>query len=944
MENLYTNDDISGINFNQWYKNSVWKTGRDIQHVTANWTINDAIIRSSIDGNGDFNGLLIESLSQRIFNHTPQIEGNLQEFHKSYQEVCNTLTSLVDNTQKDLYILSHFDIKLKIQESLPISSFYYFTTNNREYLAINFGCMSKLYIWNAVQIVFNYVCEFSSGIVDQFIHVIDTKNNWYLISNSAINRKKCNESGLNIWKFNGSSIIHFPSKLDIHISYNSIQRNYHHMERFYALQDENNTVYDYDLHGNIVEKWNLPSHGDKFRFIPNEANLGLALSDGHLLTVLSSIKPRFERTSQWIDNLPDEFNQEKNITKRLFFSDNTNAQIQSAREKYVLSQQAKLKAMSLAGPFTNISIGKNLEFFNDILGNRPKNEFASNKGVHLKIEPTENLQQSNRPYYERLFDNQKLENENNFPDVKNVSLNSNDLVLVHEVTDQNKVVTGGPVSSDSIVGDIFGNLEELSKQIGDELVDISVDLNSDTDGGIKHAIDDLVDIGESVYQDYQDSGGFLGGQNVEILKQENSTKNLLIAENNHDKENDAKDSLHSFTTYNTIIGDTFGALEELSKQIGDELTDNVFELDGETDGAVAGAIDSLIDFVEPLYEDYHESGKFLGSIMPQAENSITTNEPIVGDAFGELEELSKRIGDDLVDTMVELDSDTNGVLAGLVDGAVDIAEELYQDYHDEGGFLGSTKLNYSDIAHEPNNKDSKLSGTFGDGVNKIKNTISHGYHKSKDYIQHKLHHSHNKSKSDEHIKLNDHSTHKNESVHNNTSHHNLFSHLHHHRQHLHSDARTNTDEIYQEKPDEYVRTINTELPPSKYSDYISNQNESTNVVNSFPHQYSKDHFPTIPRIKIDNIQSLGETLSSLQFDGDKSTSTTTVPSFIDHTISKEIMNGGLVTAENEFFPGYGKQEIVVLKIGNNGKTFVAVSSHRENMVQGLHDSILVSLS
>lgn len=950
VENLYTNDEISGINFNQWHDKSVWKTGRDVQLITANWTIHDATFRSSIDGSGTVNGEHIQEISARIYDHTPRIADNLQAFHRDYHDVCGTLTDLVDKTQKDLYVLSQFDTAFKIKESLPIASVYSFDAMAKQYLLTNFGCQTKLYFWQRDQKKFNYLCEIETGPIESWIHATDAStSSWYLISNSGAINKQCRISGVNVWKFDGQILSHFPSKVGTSPTFGSIQRNPNHPRRFYVLHHDNSTVYDYDLQGNVIEKWHLPSHGDKFRFLPQDVGLGLAFSDGHLLSVLSSIKARIERTSQWIDHLPDDFSDEKNVSKRFFFSDDTNARIQSVKDRYVMSQQAKLKAMSLAGPFTNISIGRNLDFFNEVLGNGMRND-VTNKGVHLKIQPSEILPHTDRPYFERLFDSNGEKDRvasavstdnpmigDQFGRIEELSKELADKV-VDNLVDVNRG-TGGSIgglvnrlidvanetvvkshsigpgnTTEPMVGDAFGELEELSKRIGDELVDAIVDLNSDTDGAVKDLVDGAAEIGETVYEDYHESGGFLGG---------------TIS-----------------TTAEPIVGDTFGELEELSKRIADEVVDTIVDLNGDTDGAVADVIDGFIDIAEPLYEDYHESGGFLGGSA--GIQMTTTGGPIVGDAFGELEELSKRIADEVVDSIADINEDSDGAISGLIDGAVDIAEDLYQDYHDEGGFLGSAKFN--ETSKKTNKRpsvggtttDLPLGGTFGHAVKSVTEAVSHGYHKTKDYVSHKFHHHHhNKTVHSNHSAIaNQSETHSHHNHTHHPRHHHPHHHHHHHNHHHHhhddDKARTVAGSKYQEKPDEYLRTINTGLPSGdNMTHLLSKQNTSMS-------EYDKDHLPTIPRITLanidDHIHGSASSPSSKHLDD---ISVTTDSIFLERTISKEILSGGLVTAENEYLPGYGQQEIAVLRVDNIRKTFVAVSSLKENVVQGMHDSILV---
>ncbi|XP_031625966.1 uncharacterized protein LOC116342472 [Contarinia nasturtii] len=288
VDRLYTNDLISGINFDKWYENSFLRFKQTPQVVTAPWLIKHAAVDILTVDQG-MNGMDVN-----------QFIGNLDQFHKQHHEIfkhkCQTAKELIQETQNNQFFLSHFSSAFTIDTQNAINSIYLFAFFDHNYMLINSGCETMVYAWNMENKTYNSVSTLNTGDVYQWIHVLDPENQLFLISNNDGSiESNCPFSGAFIWRFNPNDnqlkhAVQFGENGD----YRSMQMKPNSHALFYVIRNSDSHVVEYNLRGAIVSEWNQnadgasePSLTESVRFVPDEAQLGLALSDGKRLSMLN---------------------------------------------------------------------------------------------------------------------------------------------------------------------------------------------------------------------------------------------------------------------------------------------------------------------------------------------------------------------------------------------------------------------------------------------------------------------------------------------------------------------------------------------------------------------------------------------------------------------------------------------------------------------------------
>lgn len=286
VDRLYTNDLMSGINFDIWYENSFLRFKTTPQVVTAPWTIRNAVV-DTMSVNQGINGM-----------HVNQFVGNLDQFHKEHHEIythkCQRAQELIQETQNNRVFLSHFASAFSIKTLNPINSIYLFAFFDHNYMVINSGCETDIYTWNVQNQTYIPVSTSLTGDVNQWIHVLDPQNQLYLISNNdGSTHSNCPNSGAFIWRFNPNEnrlehVVQFGGNGDFRSM--QIKPNSHAL--FYVIRNSDNHVIEYNLRGAIVSEWNADNTSDpplteSVHFVPDQAQLGLALSDGKQFSVLN---------------------------------------------------------------------------------------------------------------------------------------------------------------------------------------------------------------------------------------------------------------------------------------------------------------------------------------------------------------------------------------------------------------------------------------------------------------------------------------------------------------------------------------------------------------------------------------------------------------------------------------------------------------------------------
>lgn len=286
VNRLYTSDLISGINFDKWFENALVRYKTTTQVVTAPWTIKNAVI-------GTMNvaqGINDVDANQYLQN----LDQSRRKYQNEYKQKCQVAQKLIKNTQKNIMYLSHFEATFTINTESPINSVHLFNIFNQNYFVINSGCQTMIYAWDTPSSSYLQVGAAETGDVVKWIHVLDHENQLFLIANNdgSID-SNCLISGAFVWRFNpnGNSLSQEVQFGRIG-EFRSMQTKPNSHALFYVIRQSDSHVIEYNLRGAIVTEWlmndnNAPILTSSVRFVPSEANLGLALLDGKQLSVLN---------------------------------------------------------------------------------------------------------------------------------------------------------------------------------------------------------------------------------------------------------------------------------------------------------------------------------------------------------------------------------------------------------------------------------------------------------------------------------------------------------------------------------------------------------------------------------------------------------------------------------------------------------------------------------
>uniref|UniRef100_A0A182P5R9 Uncharacterized protein n=1 Tax=Anopheles epiroticus TaxID=199890 RepID=A0A182P5R9_9DIPT len=280
---VHTNDTIGGIDFDHWYEQSLWADGREHQVYWGKLRSRKLVFRDSIHGNGTVNGLGINDIVRKLHAEKQFVEGELTKRRASYRASCHETQALINGTQKGLYFFNYFVQRQTIRQQHPIQSFWTFHHQGNHFLGINYGCGSKFFQWNPQDRVFVGLFKAYTGYVYEWQTVTLDDEKLYLITRSAPTDEKCNVTGLSIWHFQGLSLQLVKSMPDKDTDSLFVDPSTH--GRFFVL--ERTTVREYDMAGNVQDEWDLSRIFESASFLPSTLNLGLALSDGKRIAVLS---------------------------------------------------------------------------------------------------------------------------------------------------------------------------------------------------------------------------------------------------------------------------------------------------------------------------------------------------------------------------------------------------------------------------------------------------------------------------------------------------------------------------------------------------------------------------------------------------------------------------------------------------------------------------------
>uniref|UniRef100_A0A182NL59 VWFD domain-containing protein n=1 Tax=Anopheles dirus TaxID=7168 RepID=A0A182NL59_9DIPT len=282
-EDVFTKDTIGGIDFDHWYEHALWTDGREHQTYHGKLRSRKIIFRNAIHGNGTINGQTIDDIVRKLHAEKQFVEGELAKRRASYRASCRETQALINGTQRGLYFFNYFVQRQTIREPHPIQTFWTFHQHGNHFLGVNLGCGSKFYQWNPQERMFVALFEVQTGYVFEWQTVPLDDERLYLVTRSAPTDELCNVTGLSLWEFKGLSLElakNFPGK-DV----DSLVVDPALFDRFYVL--DRTTVLEYDLSGAVRDEWDLSRVFETANFVPFSLGVGLALSDGKRIALLS---------------------------------------------------------------------------------------------------------------------------------------------------------------------------------------------------------------------------------------------------------------------------------------------------------------------------------------------------------------------------------------------------------------------------------------------------------------------------------------------------------------------------------------------------------------------------------------------------------------------------------------------------------------------------------
>ncbi|EDS33193.1 conserved hypothetical protein [Culex quinquefasciatus] len=286
VKSLVTEDMLSGVDFDAWYHNSLWTAGREHQLIEGPVIARNVRFGADVEGNGKINGVDIKEVIQRMKAAKQNVEDQLLDYRAELRSMCSTAKKLVGSSQKQVYYFKYFVQRQVINGGEAIESFHFFDHLGYHFLAINVGCESQFYQWDPVGRVFVPMFKFYTGVVEEWQTVVNGDRGVYLVTRSSSEITKCKILGVGVWLF---------SAVQLRLVWNAaepelvqaIGSDPSKPDSFYVLKG--GKMYEYTVDGNVVEQWNLPMSETGYKFVPNDVGLGLAVSDGKMLVVLTSV-------------------------------------------------------------------------------------------------------------------------------------------------------------------------------------------------------------------------------------------------------------------------------------------------------------------------------------------------------------------------------------------------------------------------------------------------------------------------------------------------------------------------------------------------------------------------------------------------------------------------------------------------------------------------------
>lgn len=279
---------ISGIDFKNWLKTRIWKRSNEVQVITNQWSVKQAKFNADCNGNGLINGRSINQIQKNLKENVNQVQAFLSNYTGQYTQLCRNLQSQVENYgHSSVHILKYLELDFKIVEDRDIYSFYDFSTKDGNYLIVNFGCNSKVYLWMKSQQKYQETSFTETGIIYDYASFRYENGDFFVITNSKVpSDAPCNFNGLNSWKLDNRKLVHITAvKTDGAV--NKIFSHATHTRLFYAL-DSTDKVMSFDAFGTKLEEWKLPSESLSYSFLPHGILPDLNLYNGRRIFSLES--------------------------------------------------------------------------------------------------------------------------------------------------------------------------------------------------------------------------------------------------------------------------------------------------------------------------------------------------------------------------------------------------------------------------------------------------------------------------------------------------------------------------------------------------------------------------------------------------------------------------------------------------------------------------------
>lgn len=97
IKNLFTEDQISGVNIEDWYDRSVWSQGKDQQTISGKWIVNKGLFKEDVSGNGLINGKNMDEVQKGLEANMAKISTVFQKYQQNYPQLVSCITIFILN-------------------------------------------------------------------------------------------------------------------------------------------------------------------------------------------------------------------------------------------------------------------------------------------------------------------------------------------------------------------------------------------------------------------------------------------------------------------------------------------------------------------------------------------------------------------------------------------------------------------------------------------------------------------------------------------------------------------------------------------------------------------------------------------------------------------------------------------------------------------------------